>query len=587
MLRARVCDHARMPTDLLDWVASERRRIVPGSWAVAVTALGVLCVWAAMEVEARPALGVVTWICLLLVYFGQHWLFVRRGRKEHTGPRPATLGNMALPVLVFTLQGTLSAFYVTTCLLHLIVSQEFLLDVQGVGWQARYAIVPIGLAVGGFASVRAMDRRRALQRLAGAQLVISWTAVVLMLSSYVGMYFGAPFYLQQLGAIGGPIHAVFALLLVHPSFAIGVYASVLRPDGISEGTPDAPGRSRADEELPSDGYLSSARALSFVLLVFTLLSFDVARSTAGRVSMLRDARDMFARQTARDLLAQLPEFTIADMPRESDWTSASEPIDFATYGEATVSTMVAATPMVPGVTGPEAQYAVVGGFGVLFKVDGGRAWRSRFQESREHVPGHEDPRDRVEFDDALPQDFARILRRVGLPVDERLEREGGEYVVELQTFAAVEEMLLRQPVSIPSVGLGVESKEAIWVLVVSVIVLLVLLRSRVNACVDRSSPALEQPWLILDARSTIERFAAGCWLVAIGLSAWVANGSLIALVVSEKYAEGAIAEVPGRTFAALCILTLVGVGGWLSATCVSQLLRLRGLRHAALSSHAR
>jgi hypothetical protein len=240
---------------------------------------------------------------------------------------------------------------------------------------------------------------------------------------------------------------------------------------------------------------------------------------------------------------------------------------------------VFATPEEPGKTGFDALYSVVGGLQVIFDVDGGRTWRSVYNEPRRNVRGDDDPRERVEFSDALPQDFARILRRVGLPVDSGIQREG-EYYIDLESFAAVEESLLRQPVSIPSLGLGVESNEAIWILAGAVVVLLVLLRSRVDACLARSSSGIAQPWLILDARSGVESVAAGSWLLAIGLSAWVANGSLVALIVSEKYAQGAASTPPAALAATATILALFALGGWLSMDCVSRLLRLRDLRRA-------
>jgi hypothetical protein len=570
-----MCDPFAMPTDLLDLVARYRVPLVRGTAITAFLLIATIGIVSASQPGEHPMLAVGFILFLYPIYLIQHWLFVRRGRDPH-GSRPATVWNLSLPTLIFTLQGCLSAYFAFVTLLHLNASPELMTQVQG-KWSWAYAGVPALLIATAVASGVSASRGRALRRLARAQLLISWTSAVMIFSAFLGMAQAAPYYLQRFGTSSDLMPAALCMLLLHPCFALGVFASLHDVSPIGSEEPVVSNPQRDEAELPTDGYVSSARTLAFVLIVFTLLSFDVARSNAARVSLLREARDMFARQIARDLLAQGPLVTISEMPRVADWVLAGAPIDFPTYGEAVVRTRVSAQPEIPGKTGPDALYSVQGGFQVEFAVDGGRQWRSIYEEPREEVRGDDDPRNRVVFDDALPQDFARILRHVGLPVDELLEQESG-YSIDLQAFAMVEESLLRQPVSIPSIGLGVESNEAIWILSGSVLILLVLLRSRVDACLDRVSSGIAQPWLILDARSGLESVAAGCWMFAIGLSAWIANGSLIALVVSEKYAQGVSKTLPTMVVTTTAVLALIGVGGWLSLSTASRLLRLRRLR---------
>ena len=73
-----------------------------------------------------------------------------------------------------------------------------------------------------------------------------------------------------------------------------------------------------------------------------LLAFDVARSSANRVSFLREARDMFARQITLEVLAKQPAFQIADASPESDWTPVGLPVKFPTYGKAKVRVRLSA-----------------------------------------------------------------------------------------------------------------------------------------------------------------------------------------------------------------------------------------------------
>ena len=147
----------------------------------------------------------------------------------------------------------------------------------------------------------------------------------------------------------------------------------------------------------------------------------------------------------------------------------------------------------------------------------------------------------------MPQDFARILLYVGLPVDEVFKDEES-FTIKPQLFAVVEELLLRQPVLIPSLGLGVEANEAAWILSLSVLALLVLLRSRVDGCLKRLDSGIEQPWLILDAGKGVERVVAGGWLLTIGMSTWVANGSLLVQLVSKHYGQGHAKNGPNNIY---------------------------------------
>ncbi len=583
---------ATIPTELLDLAKKHSILIYRGTVVIAVVFVLALCFALTSAYDghlAKSIFFIFGFLIFLLLYFVLHWLFVRQSSTQHTS-KLATLLNTVCPVLVFALQGTISVTNIFTALTYLIASPDFFMSRQSGEWEGYALLFLFFTITGGLFFFLRPHRMLVLQRLAMFQLVLSWVSIMLLFFALLGLAQSTPTYLRlyNLRQYDGqewilPI-TIISLFVLQLCFALGVFASLLRQQTI-DGT-EADEVSHEDsiikERLSASSYLSSARMLSFALIVFMLLAFDVARSSANRVSHLREARDMFARQITLEILAKQPAFQIMDASPESNWTPVGQSIEFPTYGKAEVRVLLSAKPVTQGKTGLSAQYKVRAGYEVNFSVHGGRKWRSRYEEER-MARGNEDPRKWAEISNAMPQDFARILRYVGQPVDEVFKDEVS-FTIKPQSFAAVEESLLRQPVLIPSLGLGVESNEAAWILSLSVLVLLVLLRSRVDVCLKRFDSGIEQPWLILDAREGVERVVVGCWLLTIGMSPWVANGSLLAQLVSDHYGQGMPKTNLTIYTSTPAFLVLVTMGGWQSFTCVSALLRLRLLRFKQVSA---
>jgi hypothetical protein len=532
----------------------------------------------------------------LLLYYVLHRMFVWQSSTQHASELATPL-NIVFPVLVFALQSSISFSFIFTALNYLNASPNFCTSQQLQLWKWRdfVSLFLFFIVIGGLFAFLLSRRMLVLQGLAMLQLVLNWTSIMLVFSAFLGMELSTPIHLRidNFRQYDGqewilPV-TIISLFVLHLCFALGVLASLLRLQpsdrsdwkrwGVSVSHEDA----FTKERLSASSYLSSARMLSFVLIVFMLLAFDVARSSANRVSHLRKARDIFARQITLEALAKQPAFQITDGGPESYWTPVGQP-EFSAYGKTEVCVLLSAKPVTQEKTGLSAQYKEAE-YDVKFTVRDGRQWRSLLKGERERTArGDEDPRKWAEISSAMPQDFARILRYVGLPVDE-VFKDGGSPTIKPQLFATAEELLLRQPVLIPSLGLGVEANEAAWILSLSVLALLVLLRSRVDECLKRLDSGIEQPWLILDARKGVERVVAGCWLLTIGMSPWVANGSLLAQLVSENYAQGMQKTNLTIYTSTTVLLVFVAIGGWLSYTCVSALLRLRLLRFKQESAH--
>jgi hypothetical protein len=149
-----------------------------------------------------------------------------------------------------------------------------------------------------------------------------------------------------------------------------------------------------------------------------------------------------------------------------------------------------------------------------------------------------------------------------------------------QLFGRVQQKLLasRKQVSVPVVGLQVEAGYAAWALAGLTLVSLLLIRSRVRRVFLDPEFAIEQPWLVLDWRTGIERVAAVAWLLVVLIAPWVTNAALAVMLAVQISAAGAITSIPGDVLRISLMLSLLVLSAWTALLTVSDLHCLRTLR---------
>ena len=141
----------------------------------------------------------------------------------------------------------------------------------------------------------------------------------------------------------------------------------------------------------------------------------------------------------------------------------------------------------------------------------------------------------------------------------------------------IEATAYEQRTAIPGIGLEFRNGIAPWFIALTVLGLVIPIRNLVRRTLLDPDLAIEEPWLLLDGRSGLERIAAGAWTFAIFIAPWVASGCLVAVVTIEL-------QLGGGNLFDLCIAPLILAGGWASLTTTGEILRLRRLRLAKIST---
>lgn len=391
-------------------------------------------------------------------------------------------------------------------------------------WICFLGGLPVSLVIAGVCVFRT-TRFRAMSRL----VVISWAG-----SFYAGVLWSALISMhvvvgQEQPAQGSLfLSASWAVFLVSSGAALRLLFLQARVPNVSSSPPAA----RGHRPVKGNVNLSSARVFAVVLLAVWYVALNVAVEQAAHMGRLQGARQMFAAHYIADQREQDSDVLNVDLPHYL----GTPTIRRQPYGGLFFSKDIEGVEVV--------------------QIDGER-WTAVAPKIGRQV--------------AMTRLLA-IASHGGIDAS----RKESFY----QLFGEVQQKLLasQKQVSVPVVGLQVEAGNAAWALAGLTLVLLLLIRSRVRRVFLDPELAIEQPWLVLDWHTGIERVAATTWLLLVLLGPWVANVALAVTLAAQISAEGAITSVPGDVLRISLMLSLLLLSVWTALLTVSDLHHLRTLR---------
>ena len=148
----------------------------------------------------------------------------------------------------------------------------------------------------------------------------------------------------------------------------------------------------------------------------------------------------------------------------------------------------------------------------------------------------------------------------------------------ISLYQEIETKLLGATVTFPVTALAFQGTSVVWASAIVMLGLLVALRNRTELVLKDPELGGGEPWLIVDGRNGLEKWAARVWLAALLVAPWLVSGALVLAFTSQLIADGAATSLLKDTATMALILTLLVVNGWLGLTCVSRILQLRRAR---------
>lgn len=148
----------------------------------------------------------------------------------------------------------------------------------------------------------------------------------------------------------------------------------------------------------------------------------------------------------------------------------------------------------------------------------------------------------------------------------------------------VRKALFHRQIKVPGIDFDAfQSETALWVLSLLVCLGAIIVRSRVRLILLDPLAGHEEPWLILDAKSRIEKIIATLWIFGILIAVWVAIGSL---TVSAKNVIKSAEEINlfHSALSFVAIFVMAAAGGWASFMTVIDLLFARRVRQTLFQS---
>jgi hypothetical protein len=285
-------------------------------------------------------------------------------------------------------------------------------------------------------------------------------------------------------------------------------------------------------------YLSSARVVSILLVLAMYLDIDLTRDQLQRNAWLNDARQIYARSFLGRLTKPLRN------TREE------------VLGVGTV--------MIEQLHLPAGQERADGPVWVVkvTRVDG-KQWRATIGEKTIGQSERE-----------LAERLQRIAATLGLKDTEKSDITA--------LFRAIERDSAERKVTVPGVDLAFRPDIAPWVIAVLSLGFLLMVRNQLRRVLIDRDLALDEPWIVVDSGSGLERLVAAGWLLAIWAAPWITSGCLLAVFSSQIIVDGAVTTWPKELLACGASLLLICLGGWTSLTVTSDLLCLRRLRKQKL-----
>jgi hypothetical protein len=390
--------------------------------------------------------------------------------------------------------------------------------------------LPVSLVIAGVCVFRT-TRLKAMSRLVMISWALSFSAGVLWL--VLASVHTTVTVFRQAPEDWDPIFlfVAWAVFLASSGAALRLLFLQARVPDVSPSSPAA----RSHRPVKGDVNLSSARVSAVVLLILCYVAVNVAVEQAAQMGRVQEARQMFAAHYVADYLGRKSDVPNVDLPRHLGTPTIRQARLRAVLGSYYVTSVE------------------------VVQIDGERwtAVAPRLGSDKRHV--------------AMTRLLAIALRS-GI--------DAGRKESFYQLFGRVQQKLLasRKQVSVPVVGLQVEAGYAAWALAGLTLVSLLLIRSRVRRVFLDPEFAIEQPWLVLDWRTGIERVAAVAWLLVVLIAPWVTNAALAVMLAVQISAAGAITSIPGDVLRISLMLSLLVLSAWTALLTVSDLHCLRTLR---------
>ncbi|MBI1817256.1 MAG: hypothetical protein HYR72_19975 [Deltaproteobacteria bacterium] len=336
-------------------------------------------------------------------------------------------------------------------------------------------------------------------------------------------------------------------------------------------------------DFKSGSYLSSARTLSLLLLATLALASNLAPAYRARETMLRTAREVFAKEYVAEALRTCGPRSEPAKADEGDLGSADCAVE---KGRVTVSF---ARPQ------GYARFLFAGGYRVgvsataTFNLNAEPEWSTHFERDAEegerpwHDLGSLDlwrkaTVPKADANDAGLEHAYKELARIAREVEAKSAAEG-ETIDGLRTlYEGIEAEVTKKRVEVPTLGIEMESRLAMWIISGVAIGLLLLMRNQLRYVLRDRTLADEEPWLVLDGESGIEWCGSGAWLMGLLLSPWILHTLVVTVQASETVARGGSPSATQHIAICILLISTTLCGAWLSVTTVAKLYRLRGLR---------
>lgn len=330
-------------------------------------------------------------------------------------------------------------------------------------------------------------------------------------------------------------------------------------------------------------YLSSARNLSVLILVFILACITVSSSYLSRVRDLQSARNALAFSFAvSDLNNCADSMNDTDAKRlVVNWQSeqVGERFDFPVnehvldgIGKMTVSLTLYRV----------YRHGVIDWIGVNYvnvSVVGPINWTEK--KSLAGTIGLSGPEHHEGRDAKSVQEMLRATAQTLIRPRAKLQDIAFRYQINAPAnapvliYRRVEQEFVTREVTLPSLGFGVRLSTAMWWLAISTLVLLIMVRNQIGLVGMFYAGTRSEPWLVLDVSKGLERGVANLWLWAIFLAPWLVGGLLLMTVNGRVIADG-ISHPPILALARVAGLVAIPlVGAWVAASLVARLMTLR------------
>lgn len=285
-------------------------------------------------------------------------------------------------------------------------------------------------------------------------------------------------------------------------------------------------------------YVSNARTVSLAMLTLAYFAVDLAFTNYRIAGELELAQQLFASEYASRYVANT-------QGKGDDWSQA----DVTEAGKIVVSRNKDARALLD----------------VKVTSSSGRNWATSFNQ-------------KDLTDDALVRlkQMKQMATRIGVTKAEYEDASDNELPAVL--YVAIERQLFDRDVKLQGLDIKVGPLSGMWVLSAIMIGAMIMIRTGLRAALHVEDRAIDEPWLLLDGDSFLERLVSNLWLLAILLAPWAVNLLLVLTCSNFITMRGAESGWGIMLFITLMLTGLLAAGTWSGLTLLGDVLRLRSER---------